>query len=96
MDVINTKPKGFHSRHEDLNKLPKLKLQNLVDSSGWAEMSGPAIKAAGTRSSAPFFSRARRRVLQRRFAGGSKRAWNHFEAREVLRHHRERPDDHEC
>ena len=67
MDVINTKLKGFYSRHKHLNKLPKLKLQNIVGSSGWAEMSGPAIKAAGTRSSAPFF----RELAEEYFNGDS-------------------------
>ena len=54
MDLINIKLRGFYSRNKDAYKLPKLKLQNLTRADGWAEMSGPAIKAAQTKACAPF------------------------------------------
>ena len=42
-------------RNPGLHKLPKLTL-NSLENKGWAELSGPAIKAAPTRAAAPFFA----------------------------------------
>ena len=56
LDLINEKLRIFYSRHQGLHKLPKITLQSIIGSSGWAELAGPAIKAAGTRASAPFFA----------------------------------------
>jgi hypothetical protein len=56
LDLVNTKLRAFYSRNPALYKLPAITLKSLVGSSGWAELSGPAIKAASTRAAAPFFA----------------------------------------
>lgn len=54
LDRLNMKLRAFYARHPGLYKLPKITANSLVGSNGWAELSGPAIKAAPTRALAPF------------------------------------------
>ena len=54
MDRINAKLRNFYTRNKDAYKLPKLKPPNLIKADGWAELSGPAIKAAQTKACAPW------------------------------------------
>ena len=56
LDLINTRLRSFYSRNPKLHKLPKITLNNLEGSNGWAELVGSAIKAAQTRAAAPFFA----------------------------------------
>lgn len=56
LDCINNKLRNFYDRNRHLHKLPKITLNSITGSSGWAELAGPAIKAAGTRAAAPFFA----------------------------------------
>ena len=56
LDLVNTKLRNFYARHPGFHKLPPITMKSLVGSSGWAELSGPAIKAASTRAAAPFFA----------------------------------------
>ena len=56
LDLVNTKLRNFYARHPGFHKLPPITMKSLVGSSGWAELSGPAIKAASTRVAAPFFA----------------------------------------
>lgn len=56
LDLVNTKLRAWYASRPGLRKLPKINLQSLVGSSGWAELAGPAIKAAPTRAAAPFFA----------------------------------------
>lgn len=56
LDVVNQKLREFYRQNPGVHRLPKLKLQSLVGSDGWAQMAGPAIKAAQTRACVPFLS----------------------------------------
>ena len=49
LDLINERLRRFYSRNPGVHKLPKITLQSIIGSNGWAELCGPAIKAAGTR-----------------------------------------------
>jgi hypothetical protein len=64
LDRINQELKDWYSARPGVCKLPTIMLSNLTGSSGWAELAGPAIKAASTRASAPFFA-----MLARRYYG---------------------------
>ena len=52
LERFNTFRKDWYDRHDITNRLPKLRLQDLV-ADGWGELSGPAVKAANTRCAVP-------------------------------------------
>lgn len=57
MNLINQRLRAWYDLNRHAHKLPKLKPSDILGSNGWAELSGPAIKAAGTKASAPFFAK---------------------------------------
>ena len=52
--IINTNLSEFYDSRPGTAKLPGLRLANLVNSSGWACLSGQVVKAANTRGLAPW------------------------------------------
>ena len=54
LDAIHGVMAQWYDDHPGTHRLPKLFLSNCVQS-GWAELHGPAIKAANTRAAAPVF-----------------------------------------
>ena len=46
---------AWYERHPGTHRLPRIRKTNLTDSSGWANLNGPTIKAANTRAAAPAF-----------------------------------------
>ena len=60
---INREREQWYKAHPGLHRLPKLFKSNIVKADGWAELHGPAIKAANTRVSVPFFLRLAREFL---------------------------------
>ena len=56
LNLVNTKLRSFYAGHQGVHKLPAITMQSFTGSSGWAELAGPAIKAAPTRAAAPFFA----------------------------------------
>ena len=53
MDAINTRLDEFYAGRPGHNRMPHLRLTNLV-SDGWSCLAGPIVKAANTRALAPF------------------------------------------
>eukprot|EP00959_Pyramimonas_sp_CCMP1952_P088669 1855391-Pyramimonas_sp.AAC.1 len=56
LNVINAKLDAFYTQHPGSHKLPKILPQSFKNEEGWAELRGPAFKAANTRAAAPFFA----------------------------------------
>ena len=54
LKVINQEMKQWYDDHPGTHRLPPLLLKNAT-CNGWADLSGPAIKAANTRAAAPVF-----------------------------------------
>ena len=54
LDLVNTLLAGWYDAHPGTHRLPPLALSHTT-SDGWADMCGPAIKAANTRASVPAF-----------------------------------------
>ena len=55
LDGLNVLLKSWYDAHPGWHRLPKIRLKNLVNSQGWAELRGPAFKAANTRAAVPAF-----------------------------------------
>ena len=53
LDRINERMAAFYDRHPGSNRMPALRLVNLVKD-GWSDLHGPVVKAANTRGLAPF------------------------------------------
>jgi len=66
LDVVNTELRAFQDAHPGMHRLPQLRLANAVADT-WANLNGRVIKAANTRSAAPFFNA----LVFRHFPGGS-------------------------
>jgi hypothetical protein len=56
LNLVNTKLRAWYADRPGTHRLPTITLANLVGSSSWSELSGPGIKAASTRASAPFWA----------------------------------------
>eukprot|EP00969_Alexandrium_andersonii_P061740 2721904-Alexandrium_andersonii.AAC.1 len=56
LDRVNQRLTERYGQRPGSHRLPTLTLANLVGSSGRAELTGPAVKAANTRAAAPFFA----------------------------------------
>jgi len=54
LDTVNKFMKKWYDDHPRTNRLPPIRLGNLT-ADGWADLHGPAIKAAATRAAAPAF-----------------------------------------
>ena len=53
---VNQRLLAWYALHPGSHRLPHLTLQSIVNKGGWHELAGPAVKAANTRGSAPFFA----------------------------------------
>ena len=53
LKIINQKKQKWYTDHAVCNRMPNIKEHNIL-TSDWAELGGPAIKAANTRSLLPF------------------------------------------
>jgi hypothetical protein len=53
--AINAKREAWYARYPGTHRLPRILKSNLVGADGWADLSGPAIKAANTRAATGFF-----------------------------------------
>ena len=54
LQTINERRLAFYSRNTVLNRMPKIRINNLTNGDGFADLCGPAIKAANSRSLVPF------------------------------------------
>ena len=54
LQTINERRLAFYSRNKVLNIMPKIRINNLTNGDGFADLCGPAIKAANSRSLVPF------------------------------------------
>ena len=51
--TLNAAMREWYSQRPGSHRLPKIRMSNLVDSSGWADLNGPMIKAANSRAAVP-------------------------------------------
>ena len=54
LENINEKRQAWYTTHKTKNRMPQIRIHNLVDSEGFANLHSPGIKAANTRSLVPF------------------------------------------
>lgn len=61
LDFLNSEIHAYSRMHRIQNKLPTLKLSNLL-SDGWPDLHGPRVKAANTRSITPYVKALQQRA----------------------------------
>ena len=64
MDFINEDMRAFYTARRVENRLPPLRISNLTTEGGFPELHGPIVKAANTRSLAPFVLELQRRAVE--------------------------------
>ena len=55
LDAVSQERLVWYAQHKKVIKLPRILMASCVGSDGWADLCGPAFKAANTRAAARFF-----------------------------------------
>ena len=64
LDAVNQGRLVWYGQHRKIIKLPRILMASCQGSDGWADLSGPAFKAANTRAAARCFNHTSARHMQ--------------------------------